>query len=223
MDPFVTHRGRIAVLDWTDVNTDLIIPARYLKRIERTGYGALLFADRRYMPGGAPPIDKPEAHGPDAPDFPLNSPQLKGATILVVGRNFGCGSSREHAVWAIAQAGYRAVIAPGKGEGFADIFEGNAYNNGLLPIELPENEWEDIAAAGLGPDGAEITIDLQSRTLTLQRSDLTVTEFRFDFPEAQHNRLLNGLDAIAETLLHEAEIRNHELHSPSWITPATTT
>jgi len=223
MDPFVTHRGRIAVLDWSDVNTDLIIPARYLKRIERTGYGALLFADRRYAPGAAPPIDDPEAHGPDAADFPLNSPQLKGATILVVGRNFGCGSSREHAVWAIAQAGYRAVIAPGKGEGFADIFEGNAYNNGLLPIELPENEWEDIAAAGLGPDGAEITIDLQSRTLTLQRSDLTITEFRFDVPAAQRHRLLNGLDAIAETLLHEAEIRNHELHSPSWITPAPTT
>ena len=114
MDPFVTHRGRIAVLDWTDVNTDLIIPARYLKRIERTGYGPLLFADRRYAPGGAPPIDDPEAHGPNAADFPLNHPELKGATILVVGRNFGCGSSREHAVWAIAQAGFRAVIAPGR-------------------------------------------------------------------------------------------------------------
>ena len=223
MDPFVTHRGRIAVLDWTDVNTDLIIPARYLKRIERTGYGPLLFADRRYAPGGAPPIDDPEAHGPRAADFPLNDPALKGASILVVGRNFGCGSSREHAVWAIAQAGYRAVIAPGKDEGFADIFEGNAYNNGLLPIELPANEWEDIAAAGLGPGGAEITINLQARTLTLHRSDLTATEYRFDVPEAQRHRLLNGLDAIAETLLHEAEIRSHELHSPSWITPATTT
>ena len=223
MDPFVTHRGRIAVLDWSDVNTDLIIPARYLKRIERTGYGPLLFADRRYAPGGAPPIDAPEAHGPDAADFPLNHPELKGASILVVGRNFGCGSSREHAVWAIAQAGFRAVIAPGKDEGFADIFEGNAYNNGLLPIELPENQWEEIAAAGLGPGGAELTIDLQSRTLTLYRSDLTATEYRFDVPEAQRHRLLNGLDAIAETLLHEAEIRSHELNSPSWVTPATTT
>ncbi|MGZ3470137.1 MAG: 3-isopropylmalate dehydratase small subunit, partial [Isosphaeraceae bacterium] len=170
MDPFVIHRGRIAVLDWTDVNTDLIIPARYLKRIERTGYGPLLFADRRYAPGGAPPIDDPEAHGPNAVDFPLNHPELKGASILVVGRNFGCGSSREHAVWAIAQAGYRAVIAPGKGEGFADILEGNAYNNGLLPIEIPANEWEDIAAAGQGPGGAEITIDLRTWTLTLHRS-----------------------------------------------------
>jgi 3-isopropylmalate/(R)-2-methylmalate dehydratase small subunit len=217
MDPFVTHRGRIAVLDWSDVNTDLIIPARYLKRIERTGYGPLLFADRRYASGAAPPIDDPEAHGPDAADFPLNRPELKGASILVAGRNFGCGSSREHAVWAIAQAGFRAVIAPGKDVGFADIFEGNAYNNGLLPIELPENEWKEIATAGLEPGGAEITIDLQSRTLTLHRSDLTAAEYRFDVPEAQRHRLLNGLDAIAETLLHEAEIRNHELHSPSWI------
>ncbi len=222
MDPFVTHRGRIAVLDWSDVNTDLIIPARYLKRIERTGYGPLLFADRRYAPGAAPPIDDPEAHGPYATDFPLNRPELKGTSILVAGRNFGCGSSREHAVWAIAQAGYRAVIAPGKNEGFADIFEGNAYNNGLLPIELPENEWAEIAAAGLGPGGAELTINLQSRTLTLHRSNLSAIEYHFDVPETQRHRLLNGLDAIAETLLHEAEIRSHELHSPSWITPATT-
>ena len=153
----------------------------------------------------------------------MNHPEFKGASILVVGRNFGCGSSREHAVWAIAQAGYRAVIAPGKGEGFADIFEGNAYNNGLLPIELPKNEWEEIAAAGLGPGGAEITIDLQSRTLTPHRSGLSATEYRFDVPDAQRHRLLNGLDAIAETLLHEAEIRSHELHCPSWITPAATT
>src|SRR3954454_12608038 len=108
MDPFNNHPGRVAVLDLTHVNNHLIIPAGYLKRIERTGYGPLLFADKRYVPGGAPPIDRPEAHGAEAPEFPLNRPELKGATILVVGRNFGCGSSREHAVWAIAQAGYRA-------------------------------------------------------------------------------------------------------------------
>jgi 3-isopropylmalate/(R)-2-methylmalate dehydratase small subunit len=223
MDPFVTHHGRIAVLDWTDVNTDLIIPARYLKRIERTGYGPLLFADRRYAPGAAPPIDDPEAHGPETADFPLNDPGLKGASILVVGRNFGCGSSREHAVWAIAQAGFRAVIAPVKDEGFADIFESNAYNNGLLPVELPENDWREIAAAGKAPGGAEITIDLESRTLTLHRSDLSTTSYHFDVPEAQRHRLLKGLDAIAETLVYEAEIRSQELRSPRWITPATTT
>ena len=100
------------------------------------------------MPGGAPPIDDPDTHGPLAADFPLNRPDYKDATILVVGRNFGCGSSREHAVWAISQAGYRALIAPGKDEGFADIFEGNAYNNGLLPIELADSDWQALADAG---------------------------------------------------------------------------
>src|SRR3954466_9675521 len=112
MDPFVTHRGRVALLDWSDVNTDLIIPARYLKRIERTGYGPLLFADKRYVAGGAPEPDNPARHGDDRMDFPLNTPASRDATVLVVGRNFGCGSSREHAVWAVAQAGFRAVIAP---------------------------------------------------------------------------------------------------------------
>src|SRR5690349_24490758 len=107
MEPFVTHRGRVAVLDWSDVNTDLIIPARYLKRIERTGYGPLLFADKRYAAGGAPSPDRPEEHGALATEFPLNDRASEEATVLVVGRNFGCGSSREHAVWAVQQAGYR--------------------------------------------------------------------------------------------------------------------
>ena len=137
MEPFVKHRGRVALIDWSDVNTDLIIPARYLKRVERTGYGKALFADKRYVPGGAPEVDDPENHGAPNPEFPLNQPSAHGASILVVGPNFGCGSSREHAVWAVAQAGFRAVVAPGKGEGFADIFEGNAYQCGLLPLELP--------------------------------------------------------------------------------------
>ena len=109
MEPFRKHRGRVAVLDWSDVNTDLIIPARYLKRVERTGYGPLLFADKRYVPGGAPAADDPEARGAENLEFPLNAPEAKGATILVVGRNFGCGSSREHAVWAVAAG---RAIAP---------------------------------------------------------------------------------------------------------------
>jgi 3-isopropylmalate/(R)-2-methylmalate dehydratase small subunit len=114
MDPFRTHRGRLALLDWSDVNTDLIIPARYLKKVERIGFGPLLFADKRYVPGGARDAGSADIHGPEQPDFPLNNPAFQGATVLVVGRNFGCGSSREHAVWAVMQAGYRAVIAPGK-------------------------------------------------------------------------------------------------------------
>jgi 3-isopropylmalate/(R)-2-methylmalate dehydratase small subunit len=218
MEPFTIHRGRIAVLAWTDVNTDLIIPARYLKRIERTGYGPLLFADKRYKPGGAPRIDDPGAHGPEVSDFPLNRPEVKGASILVVGRNFGCGSSREHAVWAIAQAGYRAVIAPGKDEGFADIFEANAYNNGLLPIELAEQLWEAIVQEATANPGTEATIDLRNQTLTLHLADGGLVEHDFEVPENQRQRLLRGLDAIAETLLIENQIRLHEERAPAWIT-----
>src|SRR6516225_5492460 len=168
MNPFTTHRGRLAVLDWSDVNTDLIIPARYLKRVERVGFGPLLFADKRHEPGGAPPVDRPEQHGALVPDFPLNNPAVRGATVLVVGHNFGCGSSREHAVWAVMQAGYRAVIARGRNVGFADIFESNAFQNGLLPIELDDTGWEAIAgAARKHPGATEVTIDLREQTVTL--------------------------------------------------------
>lgn len=218
MEPFVTYRGRVAVLDWSDVNTDLIIPARYLKRIERTGYGPLLFADKRYVSGGAPAVDNPESHGADQPEFPLNQPAARGATVLVVGRNFGCGSSREHAVWAVQQAGFRALIAPVKGEGFADIFEGNAFNNGLLPIELPEADWSRVAEA-CRPGNTEITIDLQAKSLTIHPAAGDAFSISFEIPEDQRNRLLKGLDAIAETLLNESKIQAHESRAPAWITP----
>ncbi|MDB5350248.1 MAG: 3-isopropylmalate dehydratase, small subunit [Planctomycetota bacterium] len=214
MEPFVTYRGKAALLDWSDVNTDLIIPARYLKRVERTGYGPLLFADKRYEPGGAPSPDDPEHHGQEAADFPLNRPEAQGATILVVGKNFGCGSSREHAVWAVAQAGYRVVVAPGKGEGFADIFEGNAFNNGLLPIELADAEWNQIASAVRL--GADATIDLQATTITVHKADGSDATFPFDVPEENRQRLLQGLDFIAETLLEDAAIRRYEKTAPAW-------
>jgi 3-isopropylmalate/(R)-2-methylmalate dehydratase small subunit len=224
MQPFVTHRGRLAVLPWTDVNTDLIIPARYLKRIERTGFGPLLFADKRYVPGGAPEVDDPERHGPETPDFSLNDPAVKGATILVVGRNFGCGSSREHAVWAVMQAGYWAIIAPGPGEGFADIFESNAFNNGLLVMELSQADWDAIAAAGRAhPGQTEATIDLRDQSITLHpagdASAQSERRFSFQVPESHRHRLLNGLDAIAETLCHEPEIQRYEQAAPAWATP----
>jgi 3-isopropylmalate/(R)-2-methylmalate dehydratase small subunit len=215
MEPFVSHRGRVAVLDWSDVNTDLIIPARYLKRIERTGYGPLLFADKRYERGGAPPVEDPDHHGRLADDFPLNRPEAKDATILLVGRNFGCGSSREHAVWAVAQAGFRVLIAPGKGAGFADIFEGNAYNNGLLPIELPRQTWAEIAHAARSQPGIEATVDLRRQIVTVHRSGASA-EYAFQVPEAQRERLLNGLDAIGETLALDEAIRAYETSSPSW-------
>ena len=219
MEPFVTHRGRVALLDWSDVNTDLVIPARYLKRVERTGYGPLLFADKRYVPGGAPEPDAPESHGAELPDFPLNRNEAKGASILVVGPNFGCGSSREHAVWAVAQAGFRAVFAPGKDVGFADIFEGNAYNNGLLPVELPKADWDKLADAARASAGVEATIDLQALMLTIHgpSGDVPIT---VEVPEGQRQRLLQGLDAISETLLHDDEIREHEAGRSAWLTPA---
>jgi 3-isopropylmalate/(R)-2-methylmalate dehydratase small subunit len=219
MEPFVTHRGRVALLDWSDVNTDLIIPARYLKRVERTGYGPLLFADKRYEPGGAPEPDAPEKHGAELPEFPLNKPEARGASILVVGPNFGCGSSREHAVWAVAQAGFRAVVGKGKDEGFADIFEGNAYNNGLLPLELKPPDWDAVAEAARAAGGVEVTIDLQALMLTIHApgGDRSIP---IEVPEGQRQRLLQGLDAIAETLFHDAEIARHEASRPVWLTPA---
>jgi 3-isopropylmalate/(R)-2-methylmalate dehydratase small subunit len=225
MEPFVTHRGRLAVLDWSDVNTDLIIPARYLKKVERTGFGPLLFADKRYAPGGAPDADLPDKHGPDVPDFPLNKRAYQGATVLVVGPNFGCGSSREHAVWAVMQAGYRAVIAPGKGVGFADIFESNAFQNGLLVIELDDDAWQKVASAGQDNAGqSEVTIDLREQTILLHQAQRGTAgpsdeSFSFAIPESHRHRLLHGLDAIAETLTHHAAIERHEVQQPAWILP----
>jgi 3-isopropylmalate/(R)-2-methylmalate dehydratase small subunit len=219
MEPFVVHRGRTALLDWTDVNTDLIIPARYLKRIERTGFGPLLFADKRYVSGGAPPAEDPGTHGSLQPDFPLNAPGVRDASVLVVGRNFGCGSSREHAVWAVQQAGYRVLIAPGKDEGFADIFEQNALNNGLLPIELPVADWNAIAAAARTPGEAEATIDLERLRITLHPSQGPEATFAFEVPEGSRRRLLEGLDAIGETMLLDDEIRGFERSMPLWVVP----
>jgi 3-isopropylmalate/(R)-2-methylmalate dehydratase small subunit len=224
MEPFVTHRGRLALLDWSDVNTDLIIPARYLKKVERIGFGPLLFADKRYAPDGAPEAGNADQHGPEQPEFPLNNPAFHGATVLVVGRNFGCGSSREHAVWAVMQAGYRAVIAPGKGVGFADIFESNALNSGLLVIELDPAEWQSIADAVRDhPGSTEVTIDLRDQTVKLHQPESGGTiarpdpAFHFEVPESHRHRLLHGLDAIAETLLHEPEIQRYEQQAPAWL------
>ena len=223
MEPFITHRGCMAVLDWSDVNTDLIIPARYLKKVERIGFGPLLFADKRYAAGDAPDADTPDRHGPELAEFPLNNPGYKGATVLVVGQNFGCGSSREHAVWAVLQAGYRVVIAPGKGIGFADIFESNALQNGLLVVELEHDDWSSIAAAARQhPGKAEATIDLRDQTVMLHlpgRGGADESEHRFEFevPEAARHRLLHGLDAIGETLILESEITRYEQLAPAWL------
>ena len=160
-------------------------------------------------PAVRPRPSNPDQHGQELAEFPLNDPAVKGATVLVVGHNFGCGSSREHAVWAVMQAGYRAVIARGRKVGFADIFESNALQNGLLAIELDDADWQAIAeAARQHPGGTEVTIDLREQTSsfthTRMRSVGAVdTRFDFEIPEAHRHRLLHGLDSIGETLLHE--------------------
>lgn len=215
MRPFTKERGRLALLDWSDVNTDLIIPARYLKRIERTGYGPLLFADKRYVAGGAPPADDPERAGAADPAFPLNRPEYEGATVLVVGKNFGCGSSREHAVWAVEQAGFRVLIAPGPNEGFADIFEGNALNNGLLAIELAEADWARIAQAARRGQAVEAEVDLERGTIRVFAPEREFT-IAFAIAEGPRRKLLQGLDAIGETLRLAEAIATHEQSAPAW-------
>ena len=191
MEPFRVHTGRALPLGLPDVDTDQIMPARYLKRIERTGFGGFLFADRRKDPG-----------------FPLDDPRYRGATILLAGPNFGCGSSREHAVWGIAQAGFRAVIAPS----FADIFRANCLKNGLLPVALPQGVVERLLAEVRADPGLELTVDLEACEV---RGAGVVAAFGIE--EDARRRLLEGLDDIAITLEHEDEIAAHEGRRPPWM------
>jgi 3-isopropylmalate/(R)-2-methylmalate dehydratase small subunit len=199
MEPFTTHTGRFITLDRANVDTDQIIPARYLKRIERTGYGEFLFEDLRQKDG------KPDA------EFPLHRPEAEGATILVARQNFGCGSSREHAVWAISQWGFRAVLAPriGATPAFADIFRGNAYKNGLLPVEVEAEFIDRLFAAGTGT----LAIDLSAQTVTAELPGGTVTA-RFEIHSGAKEMLLRGLDEIGLTLEHEGAIAAYEAAHP---------
>jgi 3-isopropylmalate/(R)-2-methylmalate dehydratase small subunit len=187
MEPFQVLTGRTVVLPMEDVDTDQIIPARFLKGTTRTGLGRGLFADRRYDAAGAP-----------RPDFPLNHKDAEGAAVLVVGRNFGCGSSREHAVWALLDQGFRAVIGPS----FADIFRGNALKNGLLPVALAADEVARLAAA----PGATVTIDLAAQRVALP--DGTRAPFTTD-PFARHC-LLEGIDEMEFLLGQETAIAAYE-------------
>jgi 3-isopropylmalate/(R)-2-methylmalate dehydratase small subunit len=176
--------GRVAVIDRADMDTDQIIPKQFLKRIGRTGFGEFLFFDWA-----------------KDPDFELNRPEAQGATILLVGRNFGCGSSREHAAWAIQQYGFEVVIAPS----FGDIFRTNARKTGLLPVTLPEEQARELMAAG---SGSELTVDLEAQT---------VGPFSFEIDQFERRCLLEGLDDIDVTLRHEDEIAAFEAAHPSTI------
>jgi 3-isopropylmalate/(R)-2-methylmalate dehydratase small subunit len=191
MQPFVTHTGLAAPLDRPNVDTDQIIPKQFLKRIERTGFGQFLFFDWRLDPQGNP-----------NPTFELNAARYAGASILLAGRNFGCGSSREHAVWALADYGFRAVIAPS----FADIFYNNALGNGLLPLTLPDEQVTELVTRTRDREGYRLTIDLE-RCVVEDESGLTRT---FDIDPFSRHRLLNGLDDIGLTLQHEDRITAYE-------------
>jgi len=186
--PFVRHSGRAAVLDRPDVDTDQIVPKQFLKSIERTGFGEALFYD--WMKD---------------PEFELRRPEAQGATVLLAGPNFGCGSSREHAVWALMDYGFEVVVAPS----FGDIFRSNALKNGLVPVVLPAQEVKALMRAVAG--GRELTVDLEAQTIT----DPDGRAVSFDFDASERHRLLNGLDEIGLTLRYEREIAAFEAARPA--------
>ena len=192
MKPFTKHTGIVAPLDQANVDTDQIIPKQFLKRIERTGFGEFLFYDWRYMADGQP-----------NPSFVLNQPRYNGASILVAGKNFGCGSSREHAPWALGEFGFRVILAPS----FADIFANNCFKNGMLPITLATAQVEEIMSRAQQQEGYELTVDLETQMI----ADLNGLSLSFQVGEFQRYCLLEGLDDIGLTLRHEALIRAYEV------------
>ncbi len=200
MDKFTVHKGLVVPLDRSNVDTDAIIPKQYLKSISRSGFGPTLFDDWRYTESGEPGMD--HSKRPINKEFVLNQPRYKGASVLVARENFGCGSSREHAVWALTDYGIKAVIAPS----YADIFFNNSFKNGLLPIVLKENVVDEIFDGVANDEGYELTIDLQ------QQKVITATETSYDFEVDEFRKfcLLNGLDDIGLTLQHADAIRQYE-------------
>ncbi len=197
MEPFVQLEGLAAPLDRVNVDTDQIIPKQFLKRVERTGFGQFLFFDWRSLPNGQP-----------NPDFELNRPEYQGATILVAGRNFGCGSSREHAPWALLDYGFRAIIAPS----FGDIFYNNCFQNGVLPVRLPEETVNQILARAKSSPGYRVTVDLE-RCVVTDDQGLSAS---FEIDAFRRHCLLNGLDDVGLTLQHDAEIADYESRRASW-------
>ena len=200
MEPLVKHTGRVAALDRVNVDTDQIIPKQFLKRIERTGYGPFAFFDWRFFEDGTTPN----------PAFELNDDRYTGATILVTGRNFGCGSSREHAAWALKEYGFIAIIAPS----FADIFANNAVENGMLTVVLPPADVTELTQRAQNIDDYQITVDLANTIV--QDNQGFAGSFTVD-PTVQH-RLLHGLDAVGLTLQQVDAITAFEANRPNWLT-----
>ena len=202
MQPFRIHTGLVAPLDRANVDTDAIIPKQFLKSIKRSGFGVNLFDEWRYLDHGEPGQD--HAQRPRNPQFVLNDPRYAGASILLARRNFGCGSSREHAPWALADFGFHAIVAPS----YADIFYNNCYKNGLLPIVLPESQVDRLFADTLAFPGFKLTIDLDRQLVGTPDGGLA---FAFDVEPFRKHCLLNGLDEIGLTLTHADAIRAFEV------------
>ncbi len=198
MKPFGAHTGVVVPFNRPDVDTDTIVPARYLKRIDRTGYQDVLFYSLRYRADGTP-----------EPEFILNKPAYRDGTVLVAGRNFGCGSSREHAVWALHDYGFRVVIAPS----FADIFANNAAQIGLLTIVLPEERVRQMLDTAASREGYQVTVDLENQTVV----DAFGRRDTFEIDPFKKHCLLKGLDAIGLSLQHEAEIARFEARRADWM------
>ena len=197
MQPFKEHTGVVAVLDRVNIDTDQIIPKQFLKRVERTGFGQFLFFHWRFQESGQ-----------QNPDFELNQPGLENASVLVAGRNFGCGSSREHAAWALQDYGFRVLIAPT----FADIFYNNCAKNGILLVTAPDETVSELVARARTKLDYQVTADLERNLVT----DGAGLEFRFEMDSFRRHSLLNGLDDISLTLEHAEEIRRYEEANLPW-------
>ena len=211
MQKFTSHHGLVAPLDRSNVDTDAIIPKQFLKSIRRTGFGPYLFDEWRYLDHGEPGQDCSKR--PLNQDFVLNDERYQGASVLITRKNFGCGSSREHAPWALLDYGFKVILA----ESFADIFYSNCFKNGMLPIVLSSPQIEELFKATVSIPGFTLSVDLEEQTVTSSAG----TRFGFDLDAYRKYSLLNGLDEIGQTLSYKQEIADFEskhLKKNSWLT-----
>ncbi|MCW2477829.1 3-isopropylmalate dehydratase small subunit [Candidatus Symbiopectobacterium sp. NZEC135] len=199
MAKFTQHTGLVVPLDAANVDTDAIIPKQFLQKVTRTGFGQHLFHDWRFLD---------DAGQQPNPEFVLNKPRYKGATILLARENFGCGSSREHAPWALTDYGFHVVIAPS----FADIFYGNAFNNQLLPVKLSDSDIDDLFRLVDGTQGITFTVDLEAQTV-----DAGGKKYPFEIDSFRRHCMINGLDSIGLTLQHEEAIARYEQQQPAFL------
>lgn len=199
MAKFTQHTGLVVPLDAANVDTDAIIPKQFLQKVTRTGFGQHLFHDWRFLD---------DAGQQPNPDFVLNKPRYRGATILLARENFGCGSSREHAPWALTDYGFKVVIAPS----FADIFYGNSFNNQLLPVKLSDEEIDALFQLVDGNEGINFVVDLEAQTV-----EAGGKKYPFEIDSFRRHCMINGLDSIGLTLQHDEAIAHYEQHQPAFL------